>query len=505
VADFSLTDTGGPDILGTTVYPSGDDTAGPYVIESYITDFTAVAEQHFYYTSSASGGPFELPLTVLDPQSGHVRAQIPGQPLGTRVQYWLTAEDVVGNASADPAGAPFDVYAFVVAAASDFYVADMEVTGNWTVGDVGDAATTGIWARGEPDGTYDGGVTIQPETDHTPSPGTDCWVTGNAATDDQGVDDVDGGKTTLKSPVFDLGDYGGVGVSYFRWYTNDTGSSPGIDIWRVQVTDGDGWVDLENTNTSNRSWLERSFLLEDYVDLTSTVQLRFIAEDAGSGSIVEAAVDDFKLSGYSSAPDAAPPTVTVVQPNGGEFIAAGGTYEVLWNAADDIGVVHVEVLLSIDSGATYPTTVAAGPYDGSFSWTVPAIVSETCRLRVVAYDAVQNATSDDSDADFRITGATPADDVPVQRLTLDQNHPNPFNPRTEIHFALPRAQEVQLRIYDVEGRLVRTLVAEPRQAGRHAVVWSGDNDRGERVASGLYFYRLTTEESSLTRKMMLLK
>jgi flagellar hook assembly protein FlgD len=74
-----------------------------------------------------------------------------------------------------------------------------------------------------------------------------------------------------------------------------------------------------------------------------------------------------------------------------------------------------------------------------------------------------------------------------------------------MQFALPHAQRVRLRIYDVEGRLVRTLVDERREAGRHVVAWSGDDDGGRRVASGLYFYRLSTDDATLTRKMLLLK
>jgi hypothetical protein len=90
-----------------------------------------------------------------------------------------------------------------------------------------------------------------------------------------------------------------VTVSYYRWYSNDTGSNPGEDYWVVQVSD-DGWASwatLENTNVSNRSWQQMQFALEDFIDLTSSVQLRFIASDEGYGSIVEAGVDDVMITG----------------------------------------------------------------------------------------------------------------------------------------------------------------------------------------------------------------
>jgi len=91
------------------------------------------------------------------------------------------------------------------------------------------------------------------------------------------------------------------------------------------------------------------------------------------------------------------------------------------------------------------------------------------------------------------------------RLALDQNRPNPFNPSTEIRFSLAKQGDVTVKVYDVNGRLVRTLVAGVLPAGPHAVTWKGDDDRGARAASGLYFCRLQAPGGTLVRKMTLLK
>ncbi|MBD3219934.1 hypothetical protein GF314_01720 [bacterium] len=88
---------------------------------------------------------------------------------------------------------------------------------------------------------------------------------------------------------------------------------------------------------------------------------------------------------------------------------------------------------------------------------------------------------------------------------LAQNAPNPFNPRTTIAFALPRAGHVQLAVYDVGGRLVRTLIDAPRPAGHHTVEWAGRDDRGRAVATGTYFYSLRTDDFRQVRKMTLVK
>jgi hypothetical protein len=96
-------------------------------------------------------------------------------------------------------------------------------------------------------------------------------------------------------------------------------------------------------------------------------------------------------------------------------------------------------------------------------------------------------------------------DVPAQ-TTLHQNVPNPFNPMTEISFDLAQNGRVALRIYDVAGRLVRTLVDKDMVAGRnHSIVWNGLDDQNRRVSSGVYFYRLDAAGNSLTKKMVVMK
>ena len=90
-------------------------------------------------------------------------------------------------------------------------------------------------------------------------------------------------------------------------------------------------------------------------------------------------------------------------------------------------------------------------------------------------------------------------------VSLDQNHPNPFNPFTEIAFSLAIRQPVRLDVFDVTGRRVASLLSETLPAGPHEVTWNGRDDAGRRLASGTYFYRLTTTTEHQTRRMLLLK
>ncbi|MGD1047741.1 MAG: T9SS type A sorting domain-containing protein [Candidatus Krumholzibacteriaceae bacterium] len=86
---------------------------------------------------------------------------------------------------------------------------------------------------------------------------------------------------------------------------------------------------------------------------------------------------------------------------------------------------------------------------------------------------------------------------------LEQNAPNPFNPATTIRFGLARQGRATLSIYDVSGRLVRTLVDGPRSAAVYRETWDGHDARGKAVASGVYFYRLRAGTFSETKKMVL--
>jgi len=95
--------------------------------------------------------------------------------------------------------------------------------------------------------------------------------------------------------------------------------------------------------------------------------------------------------------------------------------------------------------------------------------------------------------------------VPSIPLTLYQNYPNPFNPSTSISFYLPGPDRVRLEIFDVGGRLIRTLADGRFEGGRHTVRWNGTNEAGRPVSSGVYLCRLVCGKRALTRKLALLR
>lgn len=185
---------------------------------------------------------------------------------------------------------------------------NMETNEGWIAGVAGDTATSGQWTRVDPNGTD-----AQPENDHTPN-GTQCYVTGQGAVGGPiGAADVDGGRTTLVSPVINMASLVDPRVGYWRWYSNDKGSAPGADVFIVEISNNGGtsWVRLETVGPTGPGtvggWRYSSARVADFVTPTANVRLRFIADDAGTGSIIEAAVDDVSVTDCASCSGIAAP------------------------------------------------------------------------------------------------------------------------------------------------------------------------------------------------------
>ena len=100
-----------------------------------------------------------------------------------------------------------------------------------------------------------------------------------------------------------------------------------------------------------------------------------------------------------------------------------------------------------------------------------------------------------------------AEDMNTERPSvfyLSQNYPNPFNPTTTISYSIPQTDFVQLKVYNVVGEFVRTLVREEKSQGNYTAIWDGRNDKGQLVSSGVYFYTLITGGNNVISKRMLL-
>ncbi len=106
---------------------------------------------------------------------------------------------------------------------------------------------------------------------------------------------------------------------------------------------------------------------------------------------------------------------------------------------------------------------------------------------------------------YTVTGVERLETVIPTSYSLSQNFPNPFNPSTKIEYQVPVSEQVVLKIYDMLGREVRTLVDELQQPGTYRTEWDGRDNSGREVVSGVYFYQLKTRGYLKTNKMMLVR
>ena len=281
-----------------------DDNIGSINFAANVTAYTGVIEAvELYYNL---GDDFVQQEMVEEGLPGVYSTIVGGIYNGMIIEYYIQAVNSEGIVQTFPSTAPDNTVIFIVGDLPDLYTNNFESNvDGWEIGSSSDLATAGIWELAEPVATYDDdGNLVQPGEDSTED-GTNCFITGNGFEEGNGgFDDVDGGHTTLTSPIFNFLEIDEVVLTYWRWYTNNVGDNGNNDIWSVTVSSDGGatWEDLENTSSSSTTWDKKRFILSHYIELTDNMQFRFIAEDisysgdAGSGgSLVEAALDDFTL------------------------------------------------------------------------------------------------------------------------------------------------------------------------------------------------------------------
>ena len=298
VQAFALRDVLGPAITNVSDLGTVPDATGPYAIQATMTDLSAVQQGTVWYrVNNGSWAP-----TGMSASGDLYTGQIPGQIAGSRIDFYVAGTDIVGNTATFPADAPNSFRSFFITVPA--LVDDAEIARGWTLGWPGDTATGGIWVREDPVGTVQSGRPAQPEDDHTADPGHICFVTGNGQVGGAaGAADVDGGCTTLVSPLLNLG---GVQTAYlylWRWFYQ---SGLGGDSWTLSVTNNNGlsWVDIENLTARQNAWTPITLNLQEILPLTANMRLRVKVCDPGTDSVVEGALDDIRVEALPQLPSA---------------------------------------------------------------------------------------------------------------------------------------------------------------------------------------------------------
>jgi len=285
------------------------------------------------------------------------------------------------------------------------------------------------------------------------------------------------------------------------WYVN--GSTAGIDhyevIWSSRV-DYNGYSD-DNSTTFVRTTTDQSYPITNLIPGTtyhwavrsnngtafssySSPEGTFVVAPTASASVVVPLVgspnNNVSLSTTS-------PTISWVIP---AQTSAPLNYNLQYSTKIDFSDAKTI------SGISNPSQIITGlQKDQLYYWRV---CSTNAKGQFSAYSEVGTFVVNTT------TAVEKTETIPTQ-FALEQNYPNPFNPTTMINYSLPNNAFVILRIYDMLGREIKTLVNNQMSAGKYSIAWKGEDNNGNKVTSGIYIYRISAGNFSTARKMVVLK
>ncbi|GEM_PF-3611028 len=467
-------------------------------------------------------GYVEIPMSVVAPNV--YDAIFPAFDCGDEIHYYITAETEDGIIVTDPYSAPLNSYSAI--SATGFvvlYEDDFSTNEGWT-GLGGDAEwTIGPATGGSGNDQYGG---PDPAEDHSPS--SDNYVLGNDLTPDSGGDYSPNIDTTywITSPVIDCSDYINVNIKFFRWL----GVEQNIyDHAYIQGYNGSSWVDLfENGSTTidENEWNQISFDVSSIANGNPDFQIRFgLGPTDGSWQYCGWNIDDLSITAYSCAPDTTNLTIKMIPDNPPVEVPQGGSFTftgILINSDDTPKTVDVWINLDVPDYGPYGPIhkyggITINPNDTLNYEDITQDIPGNAPLGLYKYLAYcgnyPSIIIDSAWFEFNVipgTGGKAEDwnlsgwfnesaEVPLETNLFD-NYPNPFNSSTTFNYSLSQNANVVLEIYNLLGRKIATLVDGYQQAGYKTVRW---NAKG--LASGVYFYRLKTDEKIITKRAMLLK
>lgn len=222
--------------------------------------------------------------------------------------------------------------------------------------------------------------------------------------------------------------------------------------------------------------------------------------------------NDAEVSEWTSSSfETVPPYIEITQPNGGEQLQRGMPSYIRWN--DNI---DEDVVLKLYAGGEYTGDIVTTTSDGAFSWNIdPYMVAGTDYSLIICScdDSTLADTSESSFAIIDTTGTGVESMHTVREFRLLGNYPNPFNPGTLISYLLPARSTVTVTVYDLRGRVIRTLEQGIQESGKHTLQFEAVDEYGHALPAGIYLYRLQASPAgdnryssfSASGKMLLVK
>ncbi len=270
----------------------------------------------------------------------------------------------------------------------------------------------------------------------------------------------------------------------------------GYDVWR-----------LSTARTATKSLPAGTWESLGFHAATGQASYRFVVPTRYDATALDPAIETYMLTTHTTDPRYFAPSGTVdgasvdnrapLMPQGlNEGPVAGGLH-LQWNANTEPDLAGYEIHRGstdgfVPSPATLVATIGTNGYtDGGYA--------PGDRYKVAAFDRHGNVSAFAALAPVSGVGDDPT------RVAFAAPRPNPFTGRTTVALALPRAMTVSVRVYDVAGRLVRTIVDGELPAGERNLAWDGSDDRGAPLARGIYLVRVVTPDGVQTRKVMLVR
>lgn len=503
------------------------DESDPYHVEADFIDYSGAGlktDSLFVYWETDSNPGFTQVLMTEDARSGTYYADIPAQTMGTEVSYYISAADNSGRHERHPWVAPGDVHRFSIVTDNEapviYHTQLTSITeGQWpptAVANVTDNTVVGSvelesWINGSPQttvtmtatspGVYEGdfpgaavagdAVTYRIKASDAASPPNVTYAPTSGTYSFGIVDAIDvviwePDPTPISGAAIIAG-LNSLGLSYD--YT--TGSMPNLDEYSA------AFICLGVYSTNRSLTTDEANALVGYMDAGVPVYMEggdcWAYDSArtiyngyfGINGITDGGADLSTVNGESGTMCEG---MSFAYTGGNSYIdhinATGTGVRVFTNPSDGAGCG-----VANDAG-TYQSVGCSFEFGGLTDGASPSTKEELLGEILSFFGVIQSDVPED--------GAG-------LRFTLEQNSPNPFNPRTTIAFELPQSADIELSVYSAAGRLVATLVDGLVAAGPHTVVWQGLDDAGRRVASGVYFFRLTRGDESVSRKGVLLK
>jgi predicted CXXCH cytochrome family protein len=190
-------------------------------------------------------------------------------------------------------------------------------------------------------------------------------------------------------------------------------------------------------------------------------------------------------------------------PKGFALQSLAGVVHLSWDAPADADFKYFAVYRDVTPNFNPHGTPLATTSDVNYS-DASVELGRLYYYKLTAFDFSGNESNFSDEKSLTVTSVEEGNGIPTE-FALRQNHPNPFNPSTQIRYELPQAEHVKISIFNTLGMLVTTLVDQYESAGYHTAVWNGIDNSGNSVATGIYLYKMETGTFNSIKKMMLIK